>query len=1204
MRKLSASSFFCLLLLLAALSAPRGFAQCVSLTTAGSAYTQNFDTLSNVAGSTTNTLTIPGWFMTEGGGGARDNEQYAVDTGSSTTGDTYSYGAAGSTERALGALRSGTLVPNFGACFTNNTGTAISSLTVAYTGEQWRLGTAGRTDQINFEFSTNATDLATGTWTGVSALNFISPDTATVGAKNGNAAADRTALSNSFSINVPNGATFWIRWTDIDASGADDGLAVDDFSLAPQSGSLSTNPSGSGSSNPSSVNAGSSTTLTANIIPGTNDASTGIGVSCNLAAIGGSSTFNLPNTTGNTYSAGYTVPAGTAEQSYTLPCTVTDAQGRSGNFNIGLAVTSPIPTNPSGVGTANPNSLQAGASTLLTVTVAAGTNPVSSGIGVIADLSQIGGAASQQFFNDGTNGDVTANDSIFSFNATVLSGTATGAKSLPVTISDAQSRNGSTSIALTVQSPPPTTLKISQVYGGGGNSGATFSADFIELFNQSTTPIDVSTWSVQKASAPVSTWEITNLCANGGTCVIQPGHYYLVQEATTVNANSVPLPTADITGIIAMGAGSGKIALVANTTLLTGACPTGGAIVDFLGYGGTTGTPPVPVPSCFEGVPGAALSNTTAAIRKNNGCIDTNNNAADFVVGGPIPRNSGSPVNFCGGDATQPSGVGTASPTAVDPAGSVLLTVAVTPASTPFSTGIAVTGNLTSIGGGASQLFYDDGTHGDLTAGDNVFSFRANTLATAAYGAYSMVTTITDSQGRSATAPITFSVQSPTCGVERWAVKTGTDAGAGSVDLLHPIRTTIKALRAIPAPVLNENPPYDPRMSPTETSVFVVNGTMTFYKLETDVDYHIVLQDQSGNTMVTEIPSPACDGSTSPFDAAVTAVRDKFDDRFTATSSFQLANVPVQMKGVGFFDFIHGQTGVAPNGIELHPLLDISFTTGGTIVLSSTANPGVFGQPVTITATISSAGGAATGDVSFFEGATLLGTGTLDGTGKASLTISSLSAGAHSITASYEGDSSVAQATSAIFTQNIGQATPVITWASPADLAFGSPLSATQLNATASVPGTFVYTPAAGAVLAAGNGQTLSVVFNPTSGNYSSASKSVSINVLPPAGPATLLMTQTLVRDGGTNEVVVTLTLANTGGTAATGVQVTSAKIGAIGTTTPLPAAMPVVPAGGASSVVLRFPGAVGAAGTRPVLSVSAVYSGGTFTGSSRVTLP
>lgn len=221
--------------------ADRVLAQCVSLTTLASAYTQNFDTLSNTAGSTTNNLTITGWFMTEGGGGARDNEQYGVDTGSSTTGDTYSYGAAAATERALGQLRSGTLIPLFGSCYTNNTGATITSLDIAYTGEEWRLGTAppSRTipDQMNFEYSLNATDLTTGAWTNVAALNFVTPDNATVGAKNGNGSGDRTMLSNSIaSLAIPNGATFWIRWNDQDATGADDGLAVDDFSLTPQGG--------------------------------------------------------------------------------------------------------------------------------------------------------------------------------------------------------------------------------------------------------------------------------------------------------------------------------------------------------------------------------------------------------------------------------------------------------------------------------------------------------------------------------------------------------------------------------------------------------------------------------------------------------------------------------------------------------------------------------------------------------------------------------------------------------------------------------------------------------------------------------------------------------------------------------------------------------------------------------------------------------
>jgi len=207
-------------------------AQTISLPSGDFIYTQNFDTLSNTAGSTTNNLTLTGWFMTETGGGARDNEQYAVDTGASTTGDTYSFGAAAGTNRALGQLRSGTLIPNFGAAFTNNTGAAITFLDIRYTGEQWRLGTAARTDQMNFEYSTDATSLTTGTWTAVASLNFVSPDTVTVGAKNGDGAANRTQLSATVTgLNIPNGATFWIRWTDTDATGADDGLAIDDFSL-------------------------------------------------------------------------------------------------------------------------------------------------------------------------------------------------------------------------------------------------------------------------------------------------------------------------------------------------------------------------------------------------------------------------------------------------------------------------------------------------------------------------------------------------------------------------------------------------------------------------------------------------------------------------------------------------------------------------------------------------------------------------------------------------------------------------------------------------------------------------------------------------------------------------------------------------------------------------------------------------------------
>jgi predicted extracellular nuclease len=210
----------------------------ISLTTLDAAIpTENFNTLSNTAGSTTNTALPTGWYITEGGGGARDNEQYAVDTGSSTTGDTYSYGSAGSTERALGELRSGTLIPLFGAKFTNNTGATITSLDVSYTGEQWRFGGVHSTiaDRLDFQYSTNATDLSTGTYLDANALDFNPPVTAgTAGALDGNNAANRTAISSTITgLSIPNGATFFIRFNDVDASGADDGLAVDDFSMTP-----------------------------------------------------------------------------------------------------------------------------------------------------------------------------------------------------------------------------------------------------------------------------------------------------------------------------------------------------------------------------------------------------------------------------------------------------------------------------------------------------------------------------------------------------------------------------------------------------------------------------------------------------------------------------------------------------------------------------------------------------------------------------------------------------------------------------------------------------------------------------------------------------------------------------------------------------------------------------------------------------------
>ena len=132
----------------------------VSLTTIGTAYTQNFDTLANTGSSST----LPtGWLLNETGTSANVDGKYAAGTGSSNAGDTYSFGAAASTDRAFGTLLSGTITSTIGACFVNNTGATIVSLAIAYNGEQWRLGQSGRgSDHLDFSYNIGGSDLTTG----------------------------------------------------------------------------------------------------------------------------------------------------------------------------------------------------------------------------------------------------------------------------------------------------------------------------------------------------------------------------------------------------------------------------------------------------------------------------------------------------------------------------------------------------------------------------------------------------------------------------------------------------------------------------------------------------------------------------------------------------------------------------------------------------------------------------------------------------------------------------------------------------------------------------------------------------------------------------------------------------------------------------------------------------------------------------------
>jgi predicted extracellular nuclease len=188
-------------------------------------------------------------------------------------------------------------------------------------------------------------------------------------------------------------------------------------------------------------------------------------------------------------------------------------------------------------------------------------------------------------------------------------------------------------LALCAALPAQGSIVISQVYGGGGNSGATYRNDFIELFNRGTNTVSVSGWSVQYASASGSNWQVTSLSGS-----IAPGQYYLVQQSAGASGGAA-LPTPDATGTISVSVTAGKIALVSNSVALAVSCPSGGAnIADFVGYG---------VADCFETGPALRHSSTTSIRRNFNGCIDNDHNSLDFFEAAVLPRNSSSPALRC-----------------------------------------------------------------------------------------------------------------------------------------------------------------------------------------------------------------------------------------------------------------------------------------------------------------------------------------------------------------------------------------------------------------------------------------------------------------------------------------------------------------------------------------------------------------------------
>ena len=181
---------------------------------------------------------------------------------------------------------------------------------------------------------------------------------------------------------------------------------------------------------------------------------------------------------------------------------------------------------------------------------------------------------------------------------------------------------------------------ISQIFGGGGNSGAPYLNDYVELFNATSAPVDISGWSVQYANATSATgnWNVTVIPV---ATTINVGQYFLIKMGSG-GAVGAALPTPDLNGTTNMGSTGGRVALLNNSTQLTaGLCPTGAGLIDLVGYGTST--------TCFEGTgPTPNASSTNAVFRAGNGCTDTQINSADFTAGPAAPRNGATTPNPCG----------------------------------------------------------------------------------------------------------------------------------------------------------------------------------------------------------------------------------------------------------------------------------------------------------------------------------------------------------------------------------------------------------------------------------------------------------------------------------------------------------------------------------------------------------------------------
>ena len=592
-----------------------------------------------------------------------------------------------------------------------------------------------------------------------------------------------TAVSQLLPAAANNLPLLQVRWITVNAAGTDEWIGIDDISVT----GLTLRATAAATPNP--VAAGGSSLLTVTVTPGLAPPSTGIAVSADLSAIGGSATqaFVDDGTGGdatagdNIFSFNATTPGATTAGLKTLPVTITDAQSRTATTSINLTVQVPAP--PSGVVTLTPATVNIGEQSLLTVAVTPGTVPASTGITVSADLTPLGGSATQALLDDGVNGDATPGDNIFSFRINVPLAQSPGAKTLNVLISDVQSRTATPSGTLTVRTPTNPSA-VSTATPSTAVVGAQTLLTVAVTAGTNPTSSGVTVSAALTAIGGSATQAFVDDGTNGDATGGDGTYSFLatIPGATSTGSKSFPVTIADaqartassnISLQVNFGASPSATGSAAPSSLLAGAstlltvtvtpgvspASTGLAVsIDLSSIGGSATAPALDDGTGAD----ATAGDNVFSLQTTVGASTSQGGKTLAVSVSDAQGRTGSatiPLTVLG--PTNPSGTGLATPASLLPGNQTLLTVTVTAGTNPTSTGLAVSADLSSIGGSATQAFVDDGTGGDATAADSIFSFRATVPAATSPGARTLPATITDAQSRTGTVNIALSVTAP-----------------------------------------------------------------------------------------------------------------------------------------------------------------------------------------------------------------------------------------------------------------------------------------------------------------------------------------------------------------------------------------------------------------------------------------------------------